>query len=101
MHDGRIKPLDTVAREEVKQIYSREMISLTSGGRQDRREVVARSPRSSTGRSGPSSGTTSRSSSVEYLPLKRFILAEAVRAELNAVAAKDKTSEADRARSRP
>ena len=28
LHAGRIKPLDTVAREEVKQIYSRETIKL-------------------------------------------------------------------------
>ena len=28
MHEGRVKPLDTVAREEVKQIYSRETIKL-------------------------------------------------------------------------
>ncbi len=28
MHEGRIKPLDTLAREEVKQVYSRETIKL-------------------------------------------------------------------------
>ncbi len=28
MHEGRVKPLDTVAREEVKQVYSRETIKL-------------------------------------------------------------------------
>ena len=28
MHEGRVKPLDTVAREEVKQIYGRETIKL-------------------------------------------------------------------------
>ena len=28
LHEGRIKPLDTVAREEVKQIYGRELIKL-------------------------------------------------------------------------
>src|SRR5437879_828323 len=28
MHEGRKKPLDTVAREEVKQVYSRETIKL-------------------------------------------------------------------------
>ena len=28
LHEGRIKPLDTVAREEVKQIYGRETIKL-------------------------------------------------------------------------
>ena len=28
LHAGRVKPLDTVAREEVKQIYGRETIKL-------------------------------------------------------------------------
>ena len=28
MHAGRVKPLDTVAREEVKQVYGRETIKL-------------------------------------------------------------------------
>ena len=28
MHEGRVKPLDTVAREEVKQVYGRETIKL-------------------------------------------------------------------------
>ena len=28
LHEGRVKPLDTVAREEVKQIYGRETIKL-------------------------------------------------------------------------
>ena len=71
MHRGRIKPVDTVAREEVKQVYGRETMVL-----RDPREEVAkvldpeghhkttwkvqngrRSPPSWTGRSGPSSGT--------------------------------------------
>src|SRR3954462_774169 len=28
MHAGRVKPLDTVAREEIKQVFSRETIKL-------------------------------------------------------------------------
>ena len=28
MHEGRVKPLDTVAREEIKQVYHRETIKL-------------------------------------------------------------------------
>src|SRR5215471_10194658 len=28
MHHGRVKPLDTVAREEVKQVYGRETVTL-------------------------------------------------------------------------
>ena len=37
MHEGRVKPLDTVAREEVKQVYSRETITL-----RDPREEIAK-----------------------------------------------------------
>ena len=37
MHEGRMKPLDTVAREEVKQVYSRETIKLP-----DPREEIAK-----------------------------------------------------------
>src|SRR5262245_14273441 len=37
MHAGRVKPLDTVAREEVKQIYGRETIAI-----HDPREEVAK-----------------------------------------------------------
>ena len=80
MHEGRVKPLDTVAREEVKQVYGRETITLRDpreeveklldptsfeqgrGERSGRSRSGARSAPSSTGRSGPSSGTTSRSS---------------------------------------
>ncbi len=37
MHQGRIKPFDTVAREEVKQIFGRETIKL-----RDPRDEVAK-----------------------------------------------------------
>ena len=37
MHQGRVKPLDTVAREEVKQVYGRETIAL-----RDPKEEVAK-----------------------------------------------------------
>src|SRR5271168_2909115 len=37
MHEGRVKPLDTVAREEVKQVYSRETMKLA-----DPREEIAK-----------------------------------------------------------
>ena len=65
MHTGRIKPIDTLAREEVKQIFGRETIKLHESDETGENKVVATwgpSPRFTTGRSGPSTGTTSRSS---------------------------------------
>ena len=79
MHEGRIKPLDTVAREEVKQIYGRETIKLHDPAEEIEkildpaaaRESRHRGPVAELGpggcvprldRSSPSSGTTSRSS---------------------------------------
>ena len=80
MHEGRVKPLDTVAREEVKQVYGRETIKLRdpreeiekildpeSHARKGRRRSGRSrsggpSAPSSAGPSAPSSGTTSRSS---------------------------------------
>ena len=41
MHEGRIKPIDTVAREEIKSIYTRETIKLTS---EDGKTVTSWSP---------------------------------------------------------
>ena len=81
MHEGRVKPLDTVAREEVKQVYGRETIKLRDPHEEvakhprPREPRTARTPPSRRSRSGgpsalsrldgptPSTGTTSRSSS--------------------------------------
>ncbi len=79
MHEGRVKPLDTVAREEVKQVYGRETIKLRDPREEiekildpeshARKDAPSRRSRnggpsvpSSAGPSTPSSGTTSRSS---------------------------------------
>ncbi|MFO0950848.1 MAG: cytochrome c biogenesis protein CcsA [Isosphaeraceae bacterium] len=97
LHEGRIKPLDTLAREEVKQIYGRETVKLLDASKGN----VA------TETWGPVAALFDWSVRpefwddapfimVEYVPLKRFILAESIHARLDAVAAKPSTSTADR-----
>jgi ABC-type transport system involved in cytochrome c biogenesis permease subunit len=97
MHEGRIKPLDTVAREEIKQIYTRESIELTS---EDGKTITSWAPVAAfldwTVR--PKYWDQQPIISVEYLPLKQLILADEVRTALESVAGKAGTSEADRAR---
>jgi ABC-type transport system involved in cytochrome c biogenesis permease subunit len=97
MHEGRIKPLDTVAREEIKQIYTRETIALTSD---DGKTVTSWTPVAAfldwTVR--PKFWDQQPIIAVEYLPLKRLILADEVRTALENIAGKAATSEADRAR---
>jgi len=97
MHAGRIKPIDTVAREEIKQIYTRETIKLVD----ERGETVATW--------GPVAAFFDWSVrpkfwdeqpiiSVEYLPLKRFILAHEVVHSLESILGKAATTEADRSK---
>src|SRR5947209_12602999 len=97
MHEGRIKPIDTVAREEIKSIYTRETIKLTS---EDGKTVTSWSPVAAffDWSVRPKFWDRQPIISVEYLPIKRFILAEEIKAALEAVAGKAATSEADRAR---
>ena len=99
MHEGRIKPLDTVAREEIKSIYTRETIKLTS---EDGKTVTSWSPVAAffDWSVRPKFWDEQPIISVEYLPIKRFILAEETKAALEAVAGKAATSEVDRARLR-
>ncbi|MBV8677229.1 MAG: cytochrome c biogenesis protein CcsA [Planctomycetaceae bacterium] len=96
MHAGRIKPLDTLAREEVKQIFGRETIKL----RDESNGVVATW--------GPVAAMFDWSVRpefwddqpiilVEYVPLKRLLLAETIQARLAAAAEKGGTSPEDRA----
>jgi ABC-type transport system involved in cytochrome c biogenesis permease subunit len=95
MHAGRVKPIDTLAREEVKQIYGGETIKL----RNDENEVVATwgpvaalydwSVR-------PSFWDDQPIILVAYLPLKRLILADSIETTLAAVAGHDSTAAADR-----
>ncbi len=97
MHEGRIKPLDTVAREEIKQIYTRETIKLTG---KDGKTVTSWSPVAAffDWSVRPKFWDEQPIISVEYLPLKRFILADEIKAALEAIAGKAATAEGDRAR---
>ena len=97
MHQGRIKPLDTVAREEIKSIYTRETIKLTSD---DGKVVIAWAPVAAfvDWSVRPKFWDDQPIIAVEYLPLKRFILADEIRSGLEAVAGKAATSAADRDR---
>ena len=100
MHTGRVKPLDTVAREEIKEIYTREAIKLFD----DKGEVIATwlpvaaffdFP------ARPKFWDAQPIIAVEYLPLKRMILAGAIQEDLDAIASKKgiATSLADRLQS--
>ena len=115
MHEGRVKPMDTVAREEVKQVYSRETITL-----RDPREEVEKllDPESfdkaggttwSVEKWGPVGaflGWTVRPEFwddqpfilVDYLPLRRLIVAGPLAARLKAIADKPSTSADDKVR---
>lgn len=84
MHNGRIKPWDTLAREEVKQIYGRETI------------VFYDAEGEPTAKWAPSAALFDWSVRpefwddqpfilVEYTPLKRLILADALAARLVAI----------------
>ena len=97
MHEGRIKPLDTVAREEIKSIYTRETIKLTG---EDGKTVTNWSPVAAffDWSIRPKFWDQQPIITVEYLPIKRFILAEEIKAALEAVAGKAATAESDRAR---
>ncbi|MHC5537862.1 cytochrome c biogenesis protein, partial [Singulisphaera rosea] len=86
MHAGRKKPFDTVAREEVKQIFGRETITLHD----DANKVVG-----AWGPIGAAFDWAVRPEFwddqpfilTEYLPLKRLILADVIKARLDAAAA--------------
>jgi ABC-type transport system involved in cytochrome c biogenesis permease subunit len=97
MHEGRIKPLDTVARQEIKGIYTRETIKLTSA---DGKTITSWSPVAAffDWSSRPKFWDDQPIIAVEYLPIKRFILAGEIKAELEVIAGKAGTSEADRKR---
>jgi hypothetical protein len=105
MHEGRVKPLDTVAREEVKQVYSGETITL----RDPRAEVEklldpelfekAGGTTWSVETWGPVAtflGWTVRPEFwddqpfilVDYIPLRRLIVAGPLAAKLKAIADK-------------
>ena len=87
MHAGRIKPLDTVAREEVKQVFGRETIKLHNAAG----DVVE-----TWGPVGafldwmvrPEVWDDQPFILVDYLPLRQTILADSIRTRLKELAAK-------------
>lgn len=95
MHEGRVKPLDTVAREEVKQVFGRETIKLLD----DRNEVaetwapvaafvdwIVR----------PEFWDSQPFILVDYLPLKRQILLGMIKAKFLAIAERPETPDEDK-----
>ncbi len=99
MHEGRLKPIDTVAREEIKQIYTRETIKLTEV--KDGVQVVTTwSPVAAffDWTSRPKFWDAQPIIAVEYLPLKQFLMADEIRHGLEAIESKAATSADDRAR---
>ena len=117
MHQGRVKPLDTVAREEVKQVYGRETITL-----RDRNEEIAKVLDTDTsskagapawkvekwGPVGAFLGWTARSDFwddqsfilVDYLPLRRAVFAGTIASRLKRIADKPTTPESEKDRLR-
>jgi ABC-type transport system involved in cytochrome c biogenesis permease subunit len=114
MHEGRVKPLDTVAREEVKQVYSRETIKV----RDPREEIEKMLDPEGHARNGASTlpiekwgpvgafiGWTIRPEFwddqpfilVDYLPLRRRIIADTLATRLKAIAEKSTTSASEKA----
>ena len=94
LHQGRIKPLDTVAREEIKQVFGRETIKLLNE-KNEVHETWGAVAALFDWSVRPEFWDDQPILLVEYLPLKRLILADAMRTKLNAIAAKE-TSAADR-----
>ncbi len=115
MHHGRVKPLDTVAREEVKQIYGRETIVL----RDPREEIAKVLDADPSGKPGGTKWKVDKWGPVgaflewtvrpefwddqpfilvDYLPLRRAVLAGTIKSRLEAVAAKETTPDTEKAR---
>ncbi len=95
MHAGRVKPLDTVAREEVKHVFGRETIKL-----HDAASTVVETW-------GPVAAffdwmvrpefwDDQPFVLVDYWPLRKLILAGSTRSRLKDIAARESTSAADR-----
>jgi ABC-type transport system involved in cytochrome c biogenesis permease subunit len=96
MHVGRVKPLDTVAREEVKQVYSRETIKLhdTSNKVVETWEPVGAFLDWMV---RPEYWDDRPFILVDYLPLRRLLLTDSARSLLKGIAGKDSTASEDRA----
>ena len=96
LHEGRIKPFDTLAREEVKQIYGRETVKLLDD---DNEPFESWGPVAALydWSVRPEFWDDQPVILVEYLPLKRMILADSIGARLASVAGRESTTAADRA----
>jgi ABC-type transport system involved in cytochrome c biogenesis permease subunit len=113
LHAGRIKPLDTVAREEVKQIYGRETIKLHDPADEiDKIIDPAAAARKASERRVQSWGPVGAFIGwsivpefwdeqsfilVDYLPLRRALMADAIATRLKAIAGKSTTSDVEKA----
>ena len=114
MHEGRVKPLDTVAREEVKQIYGRETIKLRDPSDEiekildpdgHARKTASGSAVEKWGPVGAFVGWTVNPEFwddqpfilAEYLPLRRRIVAETLATRLKAIAEKSTTPDDEKA----
>ena len=107
LHEGRIKPLDTVAREEVKQIYGRETIKLHDPAEEIAKilepaaalKPAAEPTVQAWGPVGafldwivvPESWDDQAFILVDSLPLRRRLIAETITKRLNAIAEKSTT----------
>ena len=114
MQEGRVKPLDTVAREEVKQIFGRETIKLRDPNEEiekiidpesHARKAAAGSSVEKWGPVGAFVGWTVNPEFwddqpfilAEYLPLRRRIVAGTLATRLKAIADKSTTPEGEKA----
>lgn len=98
LHSGRVKPLDTLAREEIKQIFGRETIRLIDPTRDNKTVATWTAVAALFDWSvRPEFWDEQPIILAEYLPLKRLILASSIEARLSALAEKAGLSEADRA----
>ena len=95
MHEGRAKPIDTVAREEIKQIYTRETIKLP---KTDTQPATTWTPVAALldWSVRPKFWDNQPIIAVEYLPLKQMIFADEVHQALETVAGKATTPAAAR-----
>ncbi|MFO0959649.1 MAG: ABC transporter permease [Isosphaeraceae bacterium] len=99
MHEGRIKPLDTVARTELKLIHGREAIEILGP---DDKPVARWSPIAAfwSWTAAPEYWDDQPFILVEYLPLKRKLFAAEVRGRMAAIADEPSAPEAARKRAR-
>lgn len=95
MDQGRVKPLDTLAIARVKTIYSRQNINLIdpkTGAKTSWGPVAAMLDWTVR----PDFWDDQNIIYVEFLPLKKKLLAGPIKADLNRIASKDSTSAADK-----